>query len=114
MPIVNCIVSPDFKGEIESKPGLIQRWSKESGVSEAGKEMTINIVRSEAQCGNKYKIVAYLDLPTQWSPDSIISLQRGLGIALTKSFSLTSDEVLIITHVIESGKIFDKGEIVKW
>jgi len=114
MPIVNCTIAPDLECEIKNNHDLIKRWSIESGFPEGAKEMTINIVRSEAQYGNQYKIIANLFLPSLWSSDALRSLQCGLDIVLRRCFSLRPDEILIITHVIDSGLIVDKGEVVEW
>lgn len=109
MPIANCILSKDSPS---GSGNVIQSWSKASGKS--ADEMTVNFITADEQQGNVYKVLANLYLPSIWSESDISSLQLGLASALAEYFSISLDDILVITTVIESGKVVESGKEIKW
>ena len=76
--------------------------------------MTINIIKSNEQLGNKYTIMADLLLPSIWPSSDISSLQLGLAKALSLYFNVSLDEVFVATCLVKSGMIIEAGKEVKW
>lgn len=109
MPIATCIVNPDCPNH---SGDLIELWAKEAGL--LSKHMTINLIVSNEQLGNKYGVMATLSLPSAWKKAQISSLQIGLAKALAKSFSLNIREIHVITHIINAGFVVEEGNEVKW
>lgn len=109
MPIANCIVTSEC---MSSDTDLIELWSKESGQS--SESMTVNILFSAQQLGNKYRVMATLHLPSLWSESAISSLQLGLAQALSTHYSLPLDEVFVITNIVESGRVVEAGKEERW
>lgn len=109
MPIANCIVTSECQ---KSEDDLIELWASESGQSPD--HMTVNILTSTDQLGNKYSVMATLFLPSLWSDSSVSSLQIGLAKALAKYFNLSLGDVHIITHIVESGLVVESGQEEKW
>ena len=109
MPIANCVITQEC---LQSSENLIELWSKESGISP--EHMTINIVTSREQLGNKYKIMANLSLPSMWSTSDISSLQVGLAKALSNHFAVAINEVHVITNIVTSGMVVEAGQEIKW
>ncbi|MFA3789771.1 hypothetical protein AB6T38_01495 [Aliiglaciecola sp. SL4] len=109
MPIANCVISQECS---QSAGSLIALWAQESEISP--QHMTINIITSSEQLGSKYKIMANLALPSMWSTSDISLLQIGLAKALSKHFSVTINEVHVITNIITSGMVVESGQEIKW
>ncbi|CAH1386597.1 conserved hypothetical protein [Candidatus Nitrotoga sp. M5] len=109
MPIANCLITQECS---QGSGNLIELWANESGIS--SKHMTINIVSSSEQLGNKYKIMANLSLPSMWSTSDISSLQIGLAKALSQYFAFAINEVHVITNIVTSGMVVESGQEIKW
>ena len=109
MPIANCIISSDC---IEGSGNLVELWSSESDIS--SEHMTINIIASSKQIGNKYRVMANLYLPSMWSDQNITELQVGLARALAQYFTLALSEVHVVTSIVKSGLVVESGENSTW
>ncbi|WP_372883138.1 hypothetical protein [Psychromonas sp.] len=112
MPIANCRVVADCKRNSGELTELIELWSVASG--KASDEMTVNLLEVSRQFGKQYKIMADLLLPSVWSATDISLLQLGLAGALSRYFAIAIDEIIVITHIIESGRVVESGEEVSW
>jgi hypothetical protein len=112
MPIANCLVQKGCYKKVSSDESLIELWASESGIS--SEQMTVNISQSSEQRGNAYNIMAVLYLPSIWSKQDIDLLQTGLAYALTRYFNVDINTVQVMTHILQSGMIVEKGEIVEW
>ncbi|GAA0858913.1 hypothetical protein GCM10009114_30320 [Aliiglaciecola litoralis] len=91
---------------------MVELWAKESGIP--SEHMTINIVTSTEQHGNKYKVMANLSLPSVWSDREVSLLQFGLAKALSHYYSLTLNDVHVVTTVIMSGRVVESGAEASW
>jgi hypothetical protein len=105
MPIANCLITKECN---QGAGNLIALWAKESEVSP--EHMTINIVTSSEQLGNKYKIMANLALPSVWSTSDVSLLQIGLTRALSKHFTVAINEVHVITNIVTSGLVVESDK----
>lgn len=109
MPIATCLVIPQCARGTDD---LIQLWANASGKPK--EHMTINLVTSSDQLGNRYKIMADLKLPSLWSTDEISSIQLGLAKALAQHFSVSIEEVHVVTQIVASGLVVEAGQEIKW
>jgi len=109
MPIANCVITQECS---QGAGNLITLWAQESEISP--EHMTINLITSSEQLGNKYKIMANLALPSMWSTSDISLLQIGLAKALSKHFAVAINEVHVITNIITSGMVVESGKQIKW
>jgi len=109
MPIANCIVTKDCQPDSSN---LIELWASESGQS--SEHMTVNIISSTQQFGNRYAIMATLWLPSIWSIADISYLQSGLAKALAMYFNLAPSEIHVITQIVNSGMVVEKGQEIQW
>jgi hypothetical protein len=109
MPIANCIVRSDCP---QGSSNLVELWADESG--QPSEHMTINIIFSDEQIGNKYGVMATLLLPSIWPGNDISLLQIGLAKALAKHFNLSLSEVHVATSIVTSGMVVEEGEEIQW
>ena len=114
MPIANCIIVSEVEENIilNNQTDIISDWSQQSGV--AREHMTINFIRSLAQFGKQYQVMATLQLPSVWSQEKVSILQLGLATALSKYFQISSEQVHVVTTIIESGLVVENGEEISW
>ncbi len=76
--------------------------------------MTVNVIRSEKQFGNKYTVMANLQLPTMWSSSDVSVIQKGLARALAKYYDLEIAQVHVVTQMVESGMVVEDGRELQW
>jgi len=112
MPIANCIITSKCHNNTGGSSNLIDLWAKESKSS--SEHMTINIITSSEQLGNKYSIMATLLLPSMWSESDISSLQLGLAKALKSHYGVSLEDVFISTSIVSSGLVVESGKEIKW
>lgn len=112
MPIANCIVAPHCQKTSCTDDSLVDTWARESGVSD--EQMTINLIRSNAQLGKPYTVMANLLLPSIWADEEISRLQKGLAEALRLYFEISINEVFISTSIVNSGMVVESGKEVSW
>ena len=67
--------------------------------------MTINIITSTEQLGNKYSIMVTLLLSSIWSKPDVTLLQIGLAKALTLHYDVSLEDVFISTNIVNSGMV---------
>ncbi|MCM5506982.1 MULTISPECIES: hypothetical protein [Vibrio] len=111
MPIAHCTISPDLVFKVETGE-VMERWGSLS--EQPTTDMTINFVRANRQEGRPYLIIANLFLPSVWSEKSVSALQLGLAKALSESFSVESQNVLVMTTILSSGFVVENGREVTW
>jgi hypothetical protein len=112
MPVANCLVQKGCYQKVSNSESLIELWAAESGLS--SDHMTVNLSACSEQRGNAYNIMAILYLPSKWSKQDINLLQTGLAYALTRYFNVDINTVHVMTQIVESGMVVEKGEIVTW
>ncbi|GLQ30235.1 hypothetical protein [Litoribrevibacter albus] len=112
MPIANCVVNKDFIEQVDETYGLVELWADAS--SKSSEHMTMNIVYSDEQYGNRYAVMAHLFLPTLWSAEEVSSLQLGLAKALACYFQTPLNDIHVITTSVVSGMVVEQGKEVIW
>ncbi|MBM7035017.1 hypothetical protein [Vibrio ulleungensis] len=112
MPIAHCVLSPYVANPSNDSTLLIEKWGRHSGLDSS--EMTITIVQAIDQAGKSYDATCTLTLPNLWSPKSVSLLQLGLASALSEHFGIEPDKVIVMTSLIESGRVVDGGNEINW
>ena len=112
MPIANCIISLDQPKQLDISDEIIELWGKYSGKDTS--EMTVMISHSDEQLGKAYSAICCLYLPNVWSRESVSALQVGLANALADCLAVELSDIMIMTSMIESGFVVEKGREVKW
>lgn len=110
MPIANCYVQIEV-----SKPQLeilTKEWAEAIEVDL--KDICLSFVKVSLQSGHNYKVMVNLFLPTLWDSKSIERIQLSLDSLLKKHLRLGSDDVFMITHVVQSGNVVERGKLIKW
>jgi hypothetical protein len=111
VPIANCFVREELPAKLESD-ALTALWSDESGIG--SEHMTINVIAGIRQYGAPYQVIAFLYLPSLWSPEQVRKLQTGLARALGRGFAIAPAEIQVITSIVESGQVVEGGETQDW
>lgn len=109
MPIANCIVAPGLQ---KGTGDLIDAWSRESG--ESPEHMTINIIPAIEQVGCPYAVMATLMLPSAWPSPKVSALQLGLAKALASSYQVKESQIHVITTIVDSGMVVERGQEIVW
>lgn len=112
MPVANCVVCKDCYQRVNSNRSLIALWADESGKS--AQHMSVNIIEAVQQQGNACPILANLYLPSLWSEQDIDALQTGLAKALARYFEVAVSQVLVITSIVDSGRVVENGQVERW
>ncbi|GHA16139.1 hypothetical protein GCM10008090_27420 [Arenicella chitinivorans] len=108
MPIANCVISPSCP---DGQGDLIAQWSRAS--RQSADHMTVNLIKAHQQ-GQPYAVVATLYLPSIWSSSAIIRLQEGLALALTQYYAIAASDVIVLTQILDSGRVVEDAESVFW
>ncbi|MTI20695.1 hypothetical protein E1176_06650 [Fulvivirga sp. RKSG066] len=109
MPIVHCIIS-DVDKPVEEY--LANTFATKIGVDP--NEVTISLLPAYRQYGGQYKILAHLYLPDLWQPNQVDDMQQALLDVLVSGFKVDSKEILILTQLLKSGRVIDRGKVVNW
>ena len=113
MPIANCFLHDDVPTELELEvDALTALWSQESDIS--SEQMTINVITGTRQTGTRYRVMAFLYLPSLWRSEQVGRLQVGLARALSRGFAVAPDEVQVITSIVDSGHVVAGGKTQSW
>jgi hypothetical protein len=112
MPIVNCFIAPGLDPAQTNQQDIIDLWGKEANQSTG--HMAINWIRCTMQTGHSYPVMAELSLASLWSAEHISDIQVGLAKALAIYFSLSLEQVFVLTTIVESGRVVDNGREVIW
>lgn len=91
---------------------VLARWSTFSEIS--SDEMTLNVVDVREQVGRPYAAMAWLHLPTRWSPLEREDLGLALARALAEVLDVSADRVFVHMVAVQPGHVFESGEVVRW
>ena len=112
MPIAHCVLAPEINVEQTSSASLVSCWAQYANVDE--QQMTINLLSCHQQIGQAYAVIATLLLPSLWQQEAINRLQLGLAKALAECLKQPVERILVITQIIESGRVVDNGQLLSW
>lgn len=111
MPIANCYIN-QITVSNQKLEALTKEWATVIEVDIS--DICLSFVEVAAQTGQTYKIVVNLFLPSLWDKSNIEKIQLSLDILLKRHLQLESEDVFIITNIVQSGNIMESGKIVKW
>lgn len=110
MPIVNCYSTKELHREIWDQ--FVHQWSEKIGVDQ--KDITIHIFTDFLQAGEPYTLKVELYLPSLWSNQSINAIQQSF-LSLTEEFlGVKQNEVFLMTLIVQSGHVIDRGSLARW
>lgn len=110
MPIANCFLKNHVENNTPNK--IASDWGNTIGVDE--KDICINFVQNVIQAGHEYEALVNLYLPSLWTKNSIKKIQTELLNMLVKHLNITQDQIFIMTSIIQSGHVVERGEVVEW
>ncbi|MBT1703557.1 hypothetical protein [Chryseosolibacter indicus] len=109
MPVATILSKKDIHS---SGQQIIDSWAEEIGIE--SNDITINIITDFSQFGNSYPIMVNLYLPTIWNEESVKQIQLSLIEVLSKHLKTEAKDIFIMTMLISSGHVVDKGQIGVW
>ena len=112
MPIAYLYVNKRVKIDETQSERLIDDWSKIANVNK--EYCTINVVENFIQVGTLYKVMVNLYLPSLWEEDDIRKIQKSLFESIVNNLDIEPNDVFIMTSVIQSGHVLDKGTLEEW
>jgi len=107
MPIASCITLEHLDAE-----AVAEKWA--ALVPFAESEMTVATSTVTSVGGRVYSAIAELHLPSMWSSDQIERLQEGLAQALAEVLEIEDSRILVITRIVESGRVVEEGSTLRW
>lgn len=91
---------------------IIEDWSQTANLS---KELcTINVIPNTIQAGNAYKLMVKLYLPSLWSEEEVRHIQQSLSQSIHKNLGLEPEDLFVMTSIIQSGHVIDRGKLEVW
>lgn len=111
MPIAYFYSSNIFPNQ-EQLDSIVIKWAEEIGVNL--NNISISLIETKIQAGNKYKIMVNLYLPSLWGNKDIEYIQLTLAQLITTHLSLLPEDLFIMTSIIQSSNVIENGKVVKW
>jgi len=111
MPIVNCFIKEKALSP-EKLKHIVNDWAELIGVNT--EDICINVLTNFVQHGQQYEALAYLYLPSLWKEQAVEHIQKSLVEVLRRALNTTADQVMLLTSIIPSGHVVEKGKLVKW
>ena len=110
MPIANCYITKNVKQAIWEQ--FVQHWGELIEVNQ--KDITIHIFTDFSQYGNPYTLKAELYLPSLWSGEAIHNTQNSFLVSSEKILGIIPENTFLMTQIIQSGHVFDRGLLQEW
>ncbi|SFB36529.1 hypothetical protein SAMN04488072_11964 [Lentibacillus halodurans] len=112
MPIAFFHASKDLKISKKQCERMLEDWATAASV---GKEYcTINVVENIMQVGANYKLMVKLYLPSLWEENNVREIQRFLFQSIYDQLEIEKEDIFIMTSIIQSGHVMDKGKLEIW
>ncbi len=108
MPIAHCSIRKELSEKADFSK-LVKEWALSLQISET--DITLNVIADYKQFGQQYPAMINLFLPSLWSKADIEKIQRTLSELLQKHLKIESDQLFIMTSIIESGHVLSEGKI---
>ncbi|WP_438446098.1 hypothetical protein [Gorillibacterium sp. sgz5001074] len=112
MPMAFIYVGKDLPVSEEQTEKLMGAWSSLAKISL--KDITVTVMEHVHQAGKAYKAMVRLCLPSRWEESDVRRITMSLHEAMVKTFHLPAEDIVILTSLLESGKILDRGKIIEW
>lgn len=91
---------------------IVSQWAENSSLDTD--DVTLNVIPEFMQEGMNYSLLVNLYLRSLWPEEDIVKIQMALMQALQQNLKAPSDEIFMITSLIQSGHIVENGDIVRW
>jgi len=111
MPIATCythqIVISHKKWD-----NLVSKWATHIGIQAT--DISLTVISNTIQSGEIYHLKVHLFLPSLWPEKSVQRIQ-GSFIALAEEIlGISSKDIFLITQIISSGHVLDRGNTANW
>lgn len=111
MPIATCFIKNN-KISKQQWDTLSAEWAQRIGVDV--KDICLTMVTGFIQSGQTYEALVQLSLPSLWAKEDIKTIQMELLSLLSELLKVSSDQIFILTTIIQSGHVVENGKVVKW
>lgn len=112
MPIAFVYVGRGFPISQEQVEKLAGAWSSLSKISL--EDITVTVQEHIHQAGGGYKAMVRLILPSLWEENDVRRISMSLNEAVVKTLHLRDEDVVIMTSIVSSGEVLDRGVILEW
>lgn len=110
MPIANCFIKN--KMNFSNIDSLLKTLSDKLTLSIS--DITINFIRSSEQVGRSYDLMIFLYLPTLWKQEDVERVELTFVNTFSDHFKLSSNNIFLITTMVQSGHVVDNNKIQRW
>ncbi len=111
MPIANCYIHNEISRNADFQQ-MVSEWAENLQISET--DITLNVITDFKQFGKDYTVMVNLFLPSLWSEADIEKIQQSLSGLIQKHLKIDSDQIFLMTTIIESGHVFTEGKVERW
>lgn len=111
MPIAICNIKNKAISNKILEP-LVSKWADKIGVNI--RDISITFVPNCIQFGQQYDILCNLYLPSLWEKENVNLIQNELLVVLVDAFKIQTENIFIITNIVQSGNVVENGKIVEW
>ncbi len=111
MPIANCYIHKEISGNADFQQ-VVAEWAENLQISET--DISLNVITDFKQFGQQYSVMVNLFLPSLWSEEDIEKIQLSLSELLQKHLKIDSDQIFLMTTIIESGHVLSEGKVERW
>lgn len=111
MPILNCYTSKTNLRDSQWDR-LVESWAKMISVEQ--KDITIQVFTDFVQAGEKYELKVELYLPSLWPDHAIIHIQQSFLTLAEKMLKIKQSDIFLMTQIIQSGHVIDRGNMEEW
>ncbi|MBR06102.1 MAG: hypothetical protein CMP48_00305 [Rickettsiales bacterium] len=111
MPILNCYLT---HGNIsnESWDQLIRMWAERIRVDSS--DICIHVFTDFRNFGAQYQLKVELFLPSIWSQEATETIQNTFLTLVEEVLKIQQDDTFLMTQLIHSGLVFDRGKQEVW
>ena len=111
MPIANCLILNEkhLTANIEI---LASEWARLIPTNQ--EYITISFIKVVEQLGKQFEIMVQLYLPSIWKAEEVEKIQLTLLKVLTENLKVKTEEIFIMTSIIQSAHVVENGEIQTW
>lgn len=111
MPIINCYTK-NINLLPEEWDRLVDTWARQIGITR--NDITIHIIQEYLQIGALYDLKIELYLPSLWSDEAVTRIQESFLELIEKNLGIKQTNIFLMTQIIQSGHVIDRGEKAEW
>lgn len=112
MPVIEVSLPDEIieKNDLSKDPATLFAESAEVNRS----DVTIMLKKISAMFGNQYAAIVHLYIPDLWSSEKIEKMLLAINQTIETVWKIHQKEIMVMTHLIESNQVSDRGEIISW